>query len=133
MRISERRARWGLLLAGAATMTTSVAAIAPQTGLMLLFGTTVSDPLALLIVRSWAVLVSLIGAGLIYACIRPNDRRVLVGLAMISKTAFMALLLGFGGAYLGTTWSMLIFDCAMIVFFAALLMQADEAICDTVA
>ena len=108
-------------------MTTSVAAIAPQTGLMLLFGTTVTDPLALLIVRSWAVLVSLIGAGLIYAGLRPKDRRVLVVLAAISKSAVLVLLMGFGGAYLGSTWSMLMFDGAMIAFFVALLMQADDA------
>ena len=51
--------KWIMLVAGVATCTTLAAVIAPQDALVNMFGSSLTEPLANLVVRSWGFLVFL--------------------------------------------------------------------------
>jgi len=57
--------KWIMLVSGALTFTMLHAAIAPQAALRSTFGEALEGPLAEIVVRSWGVLITLIGAMLV--------------------------------------------------------------------
>lgn len=122
IRLRESHSKAGLIVFGALTMTMIGAVFAPQAMLMATFGAGFDDPLALMIVRSWGALIGLIGGMVIYAAFHPEQRRVLVFVAMISKVIFLALLISFGTAYLAAAAGVIIADSAAIGFMAASLL-----------
>ncbi len=93
--------KWIMLISGVLTMTVGSAAIAPQTALLSNFGETLDGPLANLIVRNWAILVTLMGIMLIYGAYNPAVRPLVLTVAGASKIVFIGLVLSEGGRYLG--------------------------------
>lgn len=63
--------KWIMIVSGALTCTMLYAAIAPEAALRSTFGEPLEGPLAGIIVRNWAVLIVLVGAGLIYGAYDP--------------------------------------------------------------
>jgi hypothetical protein len=76
-----------LLLTGLATAGAVVLFLAPVTMMKMLFGQAPSDPLSLLIVRHWGLLVGLVGALLTYAAYHENIRVPTLIVAIVEKAA----------------------------------------------
>ncbi len=101
------------------------AAIAPQAALASTFGETLDGPLADLIVRNWGVLITLVGAMLIYGGVEPQQRPLILIVAGISKAVFIALVLSQGQRYLGYQAGIAIMiDLLMIGLFSWYLIAA---------
>jgi len=93
--------KWVMLVTGLLTCTVLYVAVAPQAALQSNFGEALSGPLAEIIVRNWGALITLTGALLIYGAFKPVHRRLILTLAVISKSTFVSLALIFGSQYLG--------------------------------
>ena len=114
--------KWIMLVSGVLTCTMVYAAVAPQAALRSMFGDTLDGPLAEIVVRNWGILIALIGGMLIYGAFEPSSRRLVLIVAGLSKVAFVALLLTYGGQYLGQQAAVSIaIDLAMVLLFIAYL------------
>lgn len=94
----EQHIKTVMIVSGIFTMSMLSVAIAPGYMLNMMFGMNLEGPLAELIVRNWGALIALIGAMLFYAAFRPAVRNLVLVVASISKSVFIALVLinGFG-------------------------------------
>jgi len=121
--------RWIMIVSGLLTTTMVYAAIAPAAALQSTFGETLSGPLAaLIVVRSWGVLIALVGAMLIYGAFDPPGRPLVLVIAGVSKAVFIALVLSQGTRYLGHQAGLAVaIDSLMIVLFAWYLLAARAA------
>ncbi len=115
--------RWIMLASGLLTCTMLFAAIAPATALQGMFGESLEGPLAELIVRNWGVLVTLVGAMLIYGAFHPDQRRLSLLVASVSKLVFIGLVLSVGSAYLGKAAVTIVFDSVVVAIFVAYLVS----------
>jgi hypothetical protein len=119
--------KWGMVGGGLLTCTMLYPAIAPQAALESMFG----EPVALtdlteIIVRNWGVLITLVGAMLIYAAFHPPVRGLALGVAIASKLAFIGLALWLGQRFLFLTQQIglaLAVDAAMVMMFAVFLLR----------
>ena len=110
--------KWIMLISGVLILTVGFAAIAPQTALLSNFGESLDGPLANLIVRNWAILVTLVGAMLIYGAYNPAVRSLALTVAGTSKIVFIGLVLSEGSRYLGHQAGIAIaFDALWVVLF----------------
>jgi hypothetical protein len=120
--------KWIMLLSGALTCTMVYAAIAPQAALRSTFGETLEGPLADIVVRNWGALITLMGAMLIYGAFNPLVRSFALTVAGASKLVFIALVLSYGGRYLGQQAGIAIaIDLVWVVLFALYLLGARTA------
>jgi hypothetical protein len=74
MNIVANHIKWIMLASGVLTCTMVYAAIAPQDALRATFGETLDGPVADIVVRNWGVLITLVGAMLIYGAFNPTVR-----------------------------------------------------------
>ena len=74
--------------------------------------------------RSWGLLIALLGAMLIYAAFRPALRPLVLSVAGLSKLFFVGLLLVLGGEFLTKTWSVIAIDGLAVLLYALCLPQA---------
>jgi len=120
--------RWIMLVSGALTCTMAYAAIAPQPALLSTFGETLQGPVAEVVVRNWGVLITLIGAMLIYGAFNPPVRSFALTIAGISKLAFIALVLSQGGRFLGHQAGVAIaIDLVWVIIFVCYLLAPRAA------
>jgi len=113
--------KWIMLVSGALTCSMIYAAIAPEQALRSTFGETLEGPVpvALLVVRNWGVLITLIGAMLIYGAYRPATRPLILIVAGLSKLAFIGLVLAHGSRYLGQQAGVaILIDAVWVILFA---------------
>ena len=111
--------KWIMLVSGVLTCTMVYAAIAPQDALRSTFGETLQGPLAEIIVRNWGVLITLIGAMLIYGAFNVAVRHMALLVAGASKIAFIVLVLSQGGRYLVYQAGIAVaIDAVWVVLFA---------------
>nr|WP_315479294.1 hypothetical protein [uncultured Rhodoferax sp.] len=115
--------KWIMLVSGVLTCTMLYAAIDPQGALRQTFGITLEGPLADIVVRNWGVLITLVGALLIYGAYRPASRPLVLVVAIVSKLAFIGLVLVYGQAYLGTAGLAIGFDLVVVGLFIVALLQ----------
>jgi hypothetical protein len=120
--------KWIMLVSGALTCTMIYAAIAPQAALRATFGETLEGPLAAVVVRNWGVLITLVGAMLIYGAYHAPVRRLVLAVAAASKLIFIALVLAQGSRYLGQQAGIAIaIDALWVALFAAYLVATRRA------
>jgi hypothetical protein len=93
MRVVSANIKSIMLVSGILTCTMFYAAVAPREALLSTFGETLEGPVAEIVVRNWGVLITLIGAMLIYGAFHPPVRMVVLTAAILSKLAFVALVL----------------------------------------
>ena len=113
--------RWIMLVAGALTCTMIYAAIAPQAALRSTFGEALEGPVAEIVVRNWGVLITLIGAMLVYGAYHAPVRALVLTVAATSKIVFIALVLAHGGRFLGQAGLAIAIDLVLVVLFVAYL------------
>jgi hypothetical protein len=77
-----------LLLSGLATSSAFVMFLAPTATMKLLFGRAATDSVSILIARHWGLLISLIGALLIYAAYHVEMQASTLVIAGVEKAAF---------------------------------------------
>ncbi len=119
MKPSAAQIKLIMLVSGALTCSMVYAAIAPQAALQSTFGETLEGPLSEIIVRNWGVLITLVGAMLIYGALTPTVRALALTVAGLSKLAFAALVLAQGGRYLSQQAGIFIaVDLLWVVLFA---------------
>ena len=125
MRIIVANIKWIMLASGVLTCTMIYAAIAPQAALRGTFGETLEGPLAEIVVRNWGVLITLVGAMLIYGAYHAAVRPLVLAVAALSKLVFIALVLAQGARYLGQQAGIAIaLDAVWVVLFALYLVAA---------
>jgi hypothetical protein len=119
MRLSDTHIKWIMLVSGALTCTMIYAFIAPQAALTSTFGAALEGPVANVVVRNWAALITLVGAMLIYGAFHPSVRRLALVVATASKVVFIALVLAQGGRFLGyQAGTAILIDGLWVVLFA---------------
>ncbi|MGB9368937.1 MAG: hypothetical protein WCE79_23270 [Xanthobacteraceae bacterium] len=127
MTIIVEKIKWIMLVSGVLTCTMIYAAIAPQAALQGNFGETLQGPLAEIVVRNWGVLITLVGAMLIYGAYHPAVRPLVLAVAGVSKLVFIVLVLAHGSRYLGQQAGIAIaIDAVWVVLFALYLMATRE-------
>lgn len=114
--------KWIMLVSGALTCSMIYAAIAPEQALRSTFGETLEGPVAQIVVRNWGVLITLVGAMLIYGAYRPLARPLILAVAGLSKLAFIGLVLAYGSKYLGQAGIAILIDSVWVVLFAVYLL-----------
>jgi hypothetical protein len=117
MKFIHANIKWIMLVAGVLTCTMVYAALAPRAALVTTFGESLSGPLADIIVRNWGILVTLIGAMLIYGAFQPSFRKFIIIVATISKVTFIGLVLTLGSQFLGKAGLSIAFDSLIVVLF----------------
>jgi hypothetical protein len=117
MKFIHANIKWIMLVAGVLTCTMVYAALAPRAALVTTFGESLSGPLADIIVRNWGILVTLIGAMLIYGAFQPSFRKFIIIVATISKVTFIGLVLTLGNQFLGKAGLSIAFDSLIVVLF----------------
>jgi hypothetical protein len=120
--------KWVMLLSGVLTCTMIYAAIAPQAALVATFGEGLEGPLADIVVRNWGVLITLIGAMLIYGAFNPGVRSFALVIAGVSKIVFIVLVLSHGTRYLGSQAATAVaIDAVWVIIFACYLLATRSA------
>jgi len=121
------RIKWIMLVSGALTCTMIHAAIAPQAALRSTFGETLQGPLAEIIVRNWAVLITLVGAMLIWGAYSPAGRRMVLTVAGFSKLVYIVLVIVHGRQYLGHPVGLsVVVDGVVVALFAGYFIGAGR-------
>lgn len=124
-----RYIKWIMLVSGVLTCTMVYAAIAPQDALRSTFGETLNGPLTEIIVRNWGVLITLVGAMLIYGAFTPAVRPLVLIVAGVSKVVFIALVLSHGRRYLGRQAGIAVaVDLVWVAIFAYYLLASRAVI-----
>jgi hypothetical protein len=112
-----------MIVSGLLTMTMIYAALAPQAALRSTFGESVNGPVADIVVRNWGALITLVGATLIYGARKPAVRPLVLTVAGASKAVFIALVLSYGGRFLGYQAGIAILvDLLWVMVFASYLL-----------
>lgn len=125
MNFVETNIKWLMLVSGVLTCTMVYAALAPVAALQSTFGESLNGPLAELIVRNWAILITLVGAMLIYGAFNPPVRGLVLTVAVVSKFAFIALVLANGGRYLSNQAGVaVVVDLVWVVLFSWYLIRS---------
>ncbi len=112
--------QWVLLAAGLLTASMIQATIAPRATVRTYFGDAPHSPQFDLVVRNWGMLITAAGALLIWASFEPGVRLAAIALAIVTKTAFIALMLG-SGVMRRQAWVALVVDTIMVALFATYL------------
>jgi len=99
-----------MIIAGLLTCSMIFAVFAPEAALISMFGETLTEPLAQVVVRSWGFLIFLIGTLLIYGAYKPTHRNLALVLTSISKIGFIALIVIFGTQYIDKSAVTIVLD-----------------------
>lgn len=124
----EKHIKWLMIVIGLITCSLILTVISPATGLQNLFGATLEGPLAEIIVRSWALLITITGALLIYAAFNPQYRKLVICIACISKTWFIAANLIYGQEFLASSMSALVFDGVAVLILLTYLFSSQKMV-----
>ncbi len=111
-----------MIVSGLITCSMLVAAIAPQFALQQFFGPVLTGDVAEIVVRNWGGLIALVGGLLIYGAGRPEYHRLILSIAIISKSLFIVLVLIFGANFYAQAATALIFDVSVVIVFAIYLL-----------
>ncbi|MGL4315908.1 MAG: hypothetical protein ACRCTL_04780 [Pseudomonas sp.] len=128
MPLIARHTKLIMLITGVLTCTMFYNVVAPQAALLSMFGTTLGgSALSEILTRSWGMLITLVGAMLIYGAFNPAVRPLVLVVAGLSKLLFVALLLLLGGEFLPKTLPPIIIDSLAVLLYALCLPPAHRA------
>lgn len=125
MELVERYADWIMITSGLLTATMVQAAFAPRSALQSMFGEALEGPLAEVVVRNWAALVTMVGLALVYAGWTSTLAVPVLVVAGISKLIFIGLVLSQGRRFLNRrAGTAILIDAVFVVLFALILAVA---------
>jgi len=114
-----------LIITGLLTMTMAQGVVAPRTVIDSTFGPMPDHPVMIMIVRSWCLLITLIGALLFYAAFDPALRMPVMLAAGISKTFYVAMLVRLSPTHrLPKAKTIIVADSIMAGLYAVYLIAA---------
>ncbi len=117
-----------MMVSGLLTCTMVYAALLPQAAFQSNFGETLEGSAAEVVVRSWGVLIAMVGGLLIYGAYRPAVRPLALVFAGISKLAFIGLVLSHGLVFLEHQVGLAVaVDLLWVLVFAWYLLGARHA------
>ncbi|MDP2284721.1 MAG: hypothetical protein Q8L06_11320 [Pseudohongiella sp.] len=125
MHFIQNNIKWIMLAGGALTCTMALAIVAPELALQRSFGATLQGPLADVVVRSWGMLITLVGAMLIYAAFRPVHRTLVLLVAVVSKAMLLILIAGPGREFAGTAMPVIVADGLIVLIFLVYLLSVS--------
>ncbi len=126
MHFIVKHIKWIMLVSGLLTCTMFYAVLAPQAALDSTFGASLSGSLAEIVVRSWGVLVTLIGVMLIYGALQPVHRTFILVITTVSKVSFVGLVLSIGNQFLDKAGVTIIFDFLVSIIFIVYLVAVYQ-------
>jgi hypothetical protein len=126
MIIIVKHIKWIMLVPGLLACSMIFAVFTPQTSLINIFGESLTEPLALIVVRSWGFLLFLLGSLLIYGAFKPTYRNLALVISILNKVVFIAILVFFGDHYLHKTMVTIILDSIFVIIFIAYLFKAKR-------
>jgi len=115
MNLLSKNIKWIMLVSGLLTCTMLQAVFAPETAVGDFFGEPLQGALANMIVRSWGVLITLIGLMLIYGAFNPQNRKFAAVIAATSKIAYVILVISLGDPYLNNAVLVVGFDSTIAI------------------
>ncbi|NQZ20857.1 MAG: hypothetical protein HRT53_02280 [Colwellia sp.] len=115
--------KWIMVIAGLLTCSMIFAVFAPEAALISMFGETLTEPLAQIIVRSWGFLIFLMGTLLIYGAYNPEYRNLTLVIAGISKLAFITIIVIYGPQYIEKSTITIILDSVLVITFMTYLIK----------
>lgn len=119
--------KWIMLVCGLLTCSMIFAAIAPQSALHSMFGTTLEGAVAEIVVRNWGALIAIVGAMLIYGAYHLPSRPLVLTVASVSKLIFISLALLYGRQYLDQQVGVaIVTDFVMVLLFVAYLLRSPR-------
>jgi hypothetical protein len=127
MRMNEAWIKRCLIAIGVVTSTTLFAAFAPTTVLQGSFGATITDPLGEVVVRSWGLLIGLIGGMLVHAAFHPAERKLVMSVTLVSKIGFLVIIVGYGRAFFPQVAPTFAFDLLAVGVLAACLFAGRQS------
>ncbi len=104
-----------MLVSGVLTFTMFYGLFAPQAALESMFGVSFNGTLENIVIRSWSVLIGLIGVILIYGFFSQENRVFSISVAAFSKVIFVSLVLLYGQEFLGKAGPAIAMDCVVII------------------
>ncbi|HEY2071413.1 MAG TPA: hypothetical protein VGG48_17780 [Rhizomicrobium sp.] len=111
-----------LIVCGAATCSMLLFALMPRRVSGLVFGEEISSPAALLVARSWGLMIFTSGVLLVASAYHPEIRDAVLINAIAGKLGFVLLVFAGGGRYLARpAFAMALIDLVMIALFACYL------------
>ena len=114
---------WILIVSGVITATMVYAAVAPGAALRSMFGETLEGPLAEVVVRNWAALITMVGIALIYAGATATLTVPVLVFAGVSKLIFISLVISQGRRFMRRqAGAAVIVDAIFVVLYAAILL-----------
>jgi len=120
MNIISKNIKWLMIVSGVLTCTMLQAVFAPESTLRNLFGASLSGSLAAMIVRSWGVLIVLVGLMLIYGAFNLPNRKFAAVIAASSKIIYAVLVISLGNPYLTKAGMVIGFDtivaCILFIY-----------------
>lgn len=120
MGFAESVTPWLFGSAGLVTLAMLQAVVAPRAVLRAYFGEQTDSPGLLAIIRNWGVGIAACGALLLAAAFIPDLRMTAAVFAIVTKLAFVALVLGPGrSAAQRQAMLAVVFDMVVVVFLAA--------------
>ena len=127
MNLLSKNIKWIMLISGVLTCTMLQAVFAPEAAINNLFGEPLQGALANMIVRSWGVLITLIGLMLIYGAFNPKNRKFAAAIAASSKIVYAGLVISLGSPYLDKAALVIGFDTVVaIVLFSYVITSRNE-------
>lgn len=118
-------ADWIMIASGLLTATMVQAAIAPRAVLLSMFGETLEGPLAEVVVRNWAALITLVGLSLIYAGWTSTLVVPVLIVAGASKLVFIGLVLSQGQRFLRRQAGLAVLvDTVFVILFGLVLLAS---------
>ncbi|HEX6279569.1 MAG TPA: hypothetical protein VFZ49_06075 [Pyrinomonadaceae bacterium] len=85
--------KWIMLVSGLLTCTMFLATISPQMSLESNFGSTLTGPVAEVVVRNWGALIGLVGIMLVYGSFAVHVRKFALVIGAASKATFIVLVI----------------------------------------
>jgi low temperature requirement protein LtrA len=126
MNVVEQNIKWIMLVSGVLTCSMITAVVTPEATLERTFGESISSPLANVVVRSWGVLITLIGAMLVYGAFNPGSRKLVAAVTGTSKISYAILVVVFGSQYLGKAGIVIGFDTVVGILLLVYLFSSKH-------
>lgn len=124
MKLINAQIKWIMLISGLFTCSMFLSLLSPTAGLEMLFGVSeLEEPFTEIVVRNWGALIGMVGVLLIFGGFRPHSRNLILVIAAVSKSIFIALNLLIGIEYLSTSLVAIVLDSVFILLYVLYLLD----------